>query len=382
MVDSWWYDPMYMWWQKRRIYVDNAAGMSGNASSPHEEGRRAKKVLERARREVARLVEVQADDVVFTSGATEANALAVLGTVRAARRALRAEKSHALYLPTAHASIIENMKLLEGEGVVIEPLPICDDHVDIETLAKMLRPETVLVSMEAVCGETGIVWNTRDVATAIHKFSTSVLHVDASQAPLTEKLTRSHFGADLLVFDGAKIGPRGVGVLIAHRTISIEPLYRGGGQERGLRPGSEAPELACAFSDALCAAASTRESFSIRAAHDRYRLIKNLSTAIPNIVINKWRSEAPNILNVSLPDHDTDYVVALLDDEGVAASTKSACESDSTEGSRAVFALTGDAERARSTLRISWSPATRSRDLDSFVRALVVVLPLALNIER
>ncbi len=362
---------------KRRTYLDYAAGLAGNPSSPHEEGRQAKKVLEDARTTIARLIEVQSDDVIFTSGATESNALAILGYVRS-RRALTGLASpgrnnmHVLYLPSAHASIVENMKLLEAEGITIEALPIKDYRVDTEVLAKMIRPETVLVAMEAVCGETGVVWNTREVADVLKKFRTAaVLHVDASQAPLTEKITRDHFGADLLSFDASKVGPlHGCGVLIAHRTILMAPFYRGGGQERGLRPGTEAPELARKFAVALRAAGDGRATFRATAERDRARLISHITSTIPNVSVHEGRSQAPQVLNLSFPGRDTDYLVALLDEAGFAVSTKSACETDSEEGSRAVFVLTGSAEEARATLRISWGPRTRARDITRFAEAL------------
>ncbi|MDD3531014.1 MAG: aminotransferase class V-fold PLP-dependent enzyme [Candidatus Pacebacteria bacterium] len=388
-----------MWW-KRRIYLDRAAGMSGNPSSLHEEGRRAKRMLEDARIIVARLVEVQADDVIFTSSATESNALAILGHVRALRALAGPDvpgrnNMHVLYLPSAHASIIENMKILEKEGVAVEPLPITDFRVDTALLTKMLRPETVLVSMDAVCGETGVVWNTREVAGILkkgysapsekgsaqaakpmqHPFSgmasRPLLHVDASQAPLTEKITRAHFDADMLTFDASKISEvRGIGVLVAHRTIPLEPLYRGGGQERGLRAGSESPELAREFARALAAAVRTHDSFRMHAFAHRARLAKLLTVLIPDIQIQEGKAQAPHILNLSLPGRDTDYLVTLLDEEGFAVSTRSACETDSEEGSRAVFFLTGDPARARSTLRVSWGPSTRSRALMRFAKTL------------
>ncbi len=265
-----------MRWRQRRVYLDTAAGMAGNPSSPHAEGRAARERLERARREVAQLVEAQADDVIFTSGATEGNALAILGVTRAAREAGRA--AHVLYQPGAHASITENVKRAAREGAVVEALPLRDGRVDTDALAAMLRPETVLVAMEAVCGETGVVWNTREVAQILKKElraprsnlenpdlrfdlgARALLLVDASQAPLTEKITRDHFGADLLVFDGAKVAPmHGVGALVAHRTIPLVSLYDGGGQERGVRPGTASPELAARFAAALRAAANGRE---------------------------------------------------------------------------------------------------------------------------
>lgn len=347
-----------MWW-KQRTYLDYAAGVSGNASSPHEEGRRSREQLEGARTDIARLLEVQADDIIFTSGATESNAIAVLGLLKAG--------DHALYLPSAHASVVENMKLLAEEGVDVEELPIRDAKVDIEKLKGLVRPQTRLVCMDAVCGETGVVWNTREVKQVIGKI---LLHIDASQAPLTEKITRAHFSADLMTLDASKVSlARGIGCLVAHRTIPLEPLYRGGGQERGLRSGSEAPELASAFAAALRAAAEGREAFRARALRARMRLI-SLIGPISELLINEGPAQAPHILNVSLPGRDTDYLVALLDEAGFAVSTRSACETDSESGSRAVYVLTGDRGRARATLRISWGPATSERALGRFARAL------------
>ncbi|MHB8660713.1 MAG: cysteine desulfurase family protein [Minisyncoccota bacterium] len=364
-----------MFW-KRRTYLDAAAGASGNPSSPHEEGRRAKGILDAARTVIARLVEVQSDDVIFTSGATESNALAILGHVRALRAAGRSDV-HMLYLPSAHASIVENAMLLATEGVLVEELPIKDYRVNIEALSKMMRKETALISMDAVCGETGVVWNTREVAEILRKFRTGalenghMLHVDASQAPLTEKISRAHFGADLLTFDASKVGDvRGVGALIAHRTIPLVPLYTGGGQERGLRPGSENPLAVRDFARALSVVVRGREVFRAVAESKRTRLVEFIKKTIPNVYIQEGRSQAPHILNISLPGRDTDYLVALLDEAGFAVATRSACETDSEEGSRAVLALTGDSARARATLRISWGPGVRQWELTRFAQAL------------
>ena len=354
----------HMFW-KRRVYLDYAAGVTANASSPHAEGRAAKRVLEDARTTIARLVEVQSDDVIFTSGATEANALAILGLLKAG--------DHALYLSSAHASIVENIKLAGTRGVVVEELPIKGMRVDGDKLKTMLRPETKLVAMEAVCGETGVIWNTREVKQAIGQ--KVLLHVDASQAPITEKITRAHFGADMMTLDASKVGVvRGIGALVAHRTISLTPIYEGGGQERELRSGSQTPELARAFAAALGAAANAREAFRTRAKRDRESLVERATKSIPHLCINEGpkdiHRQAPNILNLSLPGRDTDYLVALLDEEGFAVSSRSACETDSEQGSRAVYALTSDEVRARATLRVSWGAAVSSRDLSRFARAL------------
>jgi cysteine desulfurase len=354
---------------KKRIYLDYAAGGSGNPSSPHEEGRQAKSVLEDARRTIARLLEVQQDDVVFTSGATEGNALALIGTARALK-AQGKERIHILYLPSAHASIVSNARSLRAWGVEVDELPIQDARVHIDALKGMLTAETALISMEAVCGETGVVWNTREVSHAIENHP-CVLHVDASQAPLTQNLTRAHYGADILTLDVSKVSSvRGIGAFVAHRTLPVAPLYEGGGQERGLRPGTEAPELAHAFVQALQAAAKNREAFVTQSNVFRSFLISELSRAIPTLLINEGREQAPNILNISLPGKDTDYLIALLNEQGFAVSTRSACETDSEEGSRAVFALTKDTTRALSTLRVSWGADRRERDIRLFLHAL------------
>jgi cysteine desulfurase len=376
---------------KRRTYLDYASGVHANPSSPHTEGRKAKKMLEEARTAIARLVEVQGDDVIFTSGATEANALAILGRVRALTTA-GMKNIHILYLPSAHASIIENVEILRKEGISVEPLPIVDYRVDIERLTKMLQAQTALITMEAVCGETGVVWNTREVAETLRAHNSerlfaphgertlsALLHVDASQAPLTEKIPRAHFGADLLTFDASKVGvPRGSGTLIAHRTIPLLPLYGGGGQERGVRSGSQMPELAEKFAAALQKAAGSHDSFRENAVKLRQRLIERIIPAIPNVYINGAEhptpQQAPHILNLSLSNRDTDYLLTLLDEAGFAVSSRSACETDSETGSRAVYALTGDRARALSTLRISWGPAISQNDLDRFARALCATI--------
>jgi cysteine desulfurase len=350
-----------MFWKKKRVYLDTAAGVAGNASSPHTEGREAKRVLEGARLRIARLLEVQADDIIFTSGATEANALAILGLLKTG--------DHALYLPSAHASVVENMKLVATRGVEVEALPIKDARVDCVALKAMLRPETKLVSMDAVCGETGIIWNTREVKQVLG--SKILLHVDASQAPHTEKITRAHFSADMLTLDISKVSAeRGIGLLVAHRTIPLIPLFKGGGQERGLRSGSEAPLLAEIFARALARVQEERDAFVAKARAERARLVQDIMQNVPNVFIQEGKSQVPNIVNLSLPGRDTDYLLALLDEAGFALASRSACETDSEEGSRAVFALTKDTERAKATLRISWNAETSARDLARFVRVL------------
>lgn len=351
---------------------ERALKADGNPSAPHAEGRAAREILETARTAIARMAEVKADDVIFTSGATEANNLALSGFVQALRSADHSRKLHVLYLPTAHASVIETLHMLENHGVEIEALMLTDGAIDLAALKKQVRPETVLVTVDAVCGETGTRFAARDVRRALDEVRTGiVLHVDASQLPLVESFELTRLGADILTLDAQKVGGvRGIGALMRRHGVSLAPIMHGGGQEQGLRPGTELPAHAAAFAAALEQAKGNRDAFTRSAGEARAYLIQAVKKEIADVEVNEGKQNAPHILNLSFPNRDTDYAVALLDKAGFAVSTKSACETEA-EGSRVVLALTGDIERAASTLRMSYGSTISKKDLKEFSNALV-----------
>ena len=373
--------------RRKRTYLDWAAAapassvarhaflsalpVFGNPSSPHEDGRKSRALLEDARTRIARLASVKPDAVIFTSGATEANALLIEGHINALiARGKLPKDIHVLYLASAHASTQGAVERLKEKGVVVEPVALSDMRIDLDTFKTQLRPETALVCLERVCGETGIRFDTRSVRRVLDAAgSAAVLHVDASQAPFEEEILLTRMGADTVSLDAQKVGGvRGVGVLIAPRRIPILPRILGGGQERGLRPGTESPALACAFASAL----ETLEphTFTTRARMIREEFLATILPVLSGAVINEGKDQAHHILNISLPGRDTDYLVALLSEAGFSVSTKSACETGE-EGSRPLVALTGDAARAASTLRISWGPSTTRQELLRFADALV-----------
>jgi cysteine desulfurase len=370
----------------------------GNPSSPHAEGEKARIILEQARKDIAKLAEVKSECVIFTSGATEANALAIQGHIKALLHAgKKIEQLHVLYLPTAHSSIVDTFKLLGEQGAYIEPIALKEYKVDLAALKKQLRPETALVSMDLVCGETGTKFATRDVrrvidaahkewqaqatAGAVHadaisaaKPSRALLHVDASQAPSVESFELIRLGADLLTLDAQKVnGVRGTGVLIrANALTPLSAIMQGGGQEQGIRPGTENVAGAAAFAAALLEAQNGKEEFRKRASEARTVFLRTLTSAFPDILVNGGEdaTQAPHILNISFPGRDTDYAVMLLSEAGFAVSTKSACETDAV-GSRVVFTFTGDEARALSTLRISWAPGTPKSSLQKLAKELI-----------
>lgn len=349
----------------------------GNPSSPHVEGHEAQTILTDARVRIARLAGVKQDAVIFTGGATEANAIAIQGQIRAlVAKGAKPEELHVLYLPSAHASTRGAIAELEREGVQTEPLVVFGGAIDLSMLKRQIRSETVLVALEVVCGETGTRFDTRGIRQVLDQARTEGgsrirMHADASQLPLVESFELTRIASDTLTLDAQKVGGvRGVGVLLAPRQIPIEPLLQGGGQERGLRPGTESAGLASAFASALEEAHDLHASFALKATGQRERLVERLHATIASLEINGGKNTVPHILNVSLMGRDTDYVAVLLDEAGFAVSTRSACATDE-EGSVAVRAYTNDSERASSTLRISWGPVTSERELERFCEALV-----------
>lgn len=346
-----------------------ALSIYGNPSSPHKEGVVAAQALAAARVVIAREVEAKPDDIIFTSSATEANNLAIHGVVGSKKSA------HVLYMPSSHASILEPVQALARTGVLIEPLQVTEGVIDIEKLKSQIRPETVLVSMDRVCGETGALWDTRAVRRVLDGARTSsepriLLHVDALHAPRIESVERTRIAGDLITFDAQKVGGvRGAAALVVNRTISLEPLLMGGSQERALSPGTENLAAITAFAEAFSEAKENRAAFVVRAQQMRSQILDAISE-IPEVYENRGKEQAPHILNISFVGRDTDYLVALLDVAGFATSTKSACETDSLEGSRAVYVLTGDSSRAEATLRISFGAETSTGDVRRFVQAL------------
>lgn len=377
----------------RRIYLDSAAAhpvrpkalrafmkasrRSGNPSAPHQEGREAARILEDARAAIARAAGAKPDAVIFTSGATESNALAILGHVKA-RIAAGAEPSalRILYSPAQHASVIGAVEEARRMGAAAEAMPLSGGALDLAALAPLLRG-AALVTADVVCGETGARQDTRAIRRMIDALPAGerpVFHADATQAPLVESIERTRIGADLISFDAQKIGGvRGVGALVAPRGIPLSPLSEGGGQERGLRSGTPSPALAAAFASALEEAGKERAAFARRASVMKASLIRVLADLSPDAVVHGGREAAPHILSASLPGRDAEYLAVLLDEAGVAVATRSACETDA-EGSRVILARTGDAALAASTLRVSLHAKTRASEVRAFAKALASAL--------
>lgn len=360
--------------------MERASRLCGNPSAIHSDGLNAKAALDGARRTLAQHLGCRAREVLFTSGATEANNLAIIGYVRHLIQGGRLPKDiHCVTSAIEHPSVLACFGELERIGCAVSY--VAPDHrgiIGAKTVASSLTPTTALVSVGWANSETGAIQPIHAIAQelrlheSVHNIRI-VFHSDAGQAPLYLH-TRIHgLGVDMLTLDSGKLyGPRGIGALFLSRQITLAPLLFGGGQERQVRPGTEPVMLAVGFakSYAYCVHEREKESVRLRALSDT--LITLIEENIPGVIINTPRSHAlPHIVHVSLPGEYTgEYITLALDAAGFSVSTKSACREGEGSVSHVIEAFGGELWRARNTVRVSLGNASTATDVRRFVREL------------
>jgi|JI10StandDraft_1071094.scaffolds.fasta_scaffold05516_12 cysteine desulfurase len=350
----------------RRI-ADVLALPLGNAAAVHAPGLAAHQLVEVSRAQVASLIGAAPEDILFTSGATESNNLAITGTARLA--AQRGARPHLVTLATEHKSVLEPVRALQAQGMTASILrPESSGLLDPQALAAALRPETVLVSLLHVNNETGVAQDIPALA-AICAARGVALHVDCCQS--AGKLPLSLQDVALLSFTAHKLGgPQGVGALYvspAHRG-RLAPQMLGGGHERGLRAGTLAVHQIAGFGLAAELACVQREAESRRLAGLRDQLWEGLSQ-LPGALLNGHATaRAPHILNVSFQDIEGESLFAALPE--LVLSTGSACNSRSAEPSFVLRALGRDTELAQGSLRFSLGRTTTEADIKTAIAAV------------
>jgi cysteine desulfurase len=370
-----------------RVYLDNAATTPldprvraamleciddplafGNPSSvQHAWGRAARERIEGARAEVAAAVGVAPAQVIWTSGATEADNLALFG----AARYLRSRGRHVLTARTEHAAVLAPCRQLEREGFAIDYLsPGPAGIVEPEQLAQALRADTVLVSLMHVNNETGVV---QDVAAyaALCRARGIVLHVDAAQSAGKVPLDANGWGIDLLSLTAHKVhGPKGVGALCVRREprLGLAPILLGGGQERGLRSGTLPTHQLVGMGAAYRLAYASLAEDARRIGALRDALWRELA-AIPGVLLNgDPLRRAPGILSVSIEGVEGESLLHALDD--IALASGSACASNSAEASYVLRALGRDEQLAQSSLRLSLGRFTTAEEVAHAARRI------------
>jgi cysteine desulfurase len=282
-----------------------------------------------------------------------------------------------------HPATLRTLEGLADLGVTVRYLSVKEDgQLDMSALEENLDASVVLVTLAYINSEVGVVTDCRGVRRILDAAEKKtgqhiILHVDGAQAPLWAPCQLVRIGADLLSLDGGKCGGgKGIGVLAMKRGVRIAPLLRGGGQEMGLRPGTEPVHLIAAFATALLEAQRHWESRSDAVAAVRDYTFVEIAKQIPTAIINgpqgEWR--VANNIHISIPGIDAEFAVITLDTNGVAASTKSACSSKGGGASTVVLAMTGDEVRATSTLRFTLGPDTTTHDIDQMLDVLTTHL--------
>ena len=338
----------------------------GNANSHHQAGSAAKAEIDAATIKIASLLGVQPAEIIYTSGASEANNFALKGLARLSRHTGR----HIISTPLEHSSVSGTLTALQEQGYEIDLLDVKQDGtVDLEHLKDLLRPDTICVSVTLVDSELGVVQPVQEIAAILKAYPHCHLHVDATQA--VGKIPVSFEGVDTMSLTAHKFyGLNGIGLLIKRRNLALEPLIHGGESTTIYRSGTPTVALASSLACALDLAVTdlpgrvdhvAKLNAELRAALSTYSLVR----------INSPEHAIPHVLNLSVQNVKGTVFQRELDAKGVCVSVKSACSSDGLP-SRAVFAVSRDRRNALSSWRISLSHLTTEDEITAFLQAFDV----------
>ncbi|MGH7699111.1 MAG: cysteine desulfurase family protein [Gemmatimonadales bacterium] len=373
---------------KRIVYLDNAATTPvrpevleamlpylgpeafGNPSSPHRFGRTARAGVEQAKRTIAETIGVEPNQVVFTSGGTEADNLAVIGTALAARdhggpfRVAVSAIEHKAVLAAAHA-----VQALGGDAVILPVTPA--GVLDEAAVDRALELGVAVVSVMWVNNELGTVQPVPAVAARCAAADVR-FHTDAVQAFGKLPVSLRDVGCTYLTLSGHKIGaPKGIGALVVRDRRAIEAIIHGGGQQFGIRPGTENVPGIIGLAKAVELAGAEQAEFARRATELRDALERRLREVVPDAVIHAQGAErAPHVTNVSIPGTDSEAMLMHLDLAGIACSSGSACSTGAVEPSHVLTAMGVPRELGVAALRFSFGKDNTGEDVDAVIAAL------------
>ncbi|MDP6739346.1 MAG: cysteine desulfurase family protein [Planctomycetota bacterium] len=373
------------------VYLDNAATTPlaepvrealapflgeefGNPSSRHALGVRASEALTHARAQVARALGAKASEVTFTSGGTEANNLAVLGAARARGK----QGARILIGATEHPSVRAAGEALEAEGFDIQVIPLDEaGNLDLQIAEALLTPETVVVAQMLVNNEVGTIYPVAKLARLAHEHAPQVhVHTDAVQGLGKLALDLDELGVDSCSVSAHKVhGLKGTGALVTRPGTRLQPLIFGGGQQGGVRPGTENVVGAVAFGAAAQLADDRCEQTFEHAADLRTQLAQGLEALSGVSLLEPGTERMPSICSLLVPGAPAEVWQHHLEARGVFVSVGSACQSNDSSVSPALLALGLDADRARRVLRLSFSALTTGEELQAALDALGSLAP-------
>lgn len=333
----------------------------GNANSLHKAGVLSKELMDAATLQVAKLLNVYDNEIIWTSGASESNNLALMGVIEKYKN----RGNHIITTKLEHSSILSTVDYLEKKGYIIDYVKIDDNgKVCLDDLKKLINDDTILVSICEVNSEIGIIQDVQEIGRIVKDYPRCIFHVDGTQAVGKKKIDLTNI--DLYSFSAHKIyGLKGIGCLIKKRHIELEPIIHGGKSQTIYRSGTPSLALIVSTSRAL--------KFAINNLSDNYqkvlllknRLLEGLKDL--NIHINSDDNCVPNIINISVYNVKPETMLHAMETHDIYISTKTACSSDNSL-SLSVLTKTKDSELAKSSIRVSLSYLTTNEEVDEFIK--------------
>ena len=376
---------------KKQIYLDHAAATPldsrvryamqkyfldtfANASSLHSLGVDARNAVDRSRKTIADILCAQPDTIVFTSGASESNNMAILGVLKNTK-----EKKHIITTSIEHDSVLGPIAQLKKEGHEVTYLDLDENgFVHIEDLKKSLKKNTILVSIMYANNEIGTIQSLSDIGREILKWRKNnksiypYFHSDATQAAGTLDMSVEKLHVDLMTLNSGKIyGPKGVGALYKRRGVKLEALMYGGHQEFGFRAGTENVAGIVGFARALEIAHNEKEKINKQIEKLRNYFWTKIQKEIQNVQLNgSLENRLPNNLNVFFAGLEAEALMLYLDSYGILCSTGSACSTESNLPFHVLKALGQNDERANSSIRFTLGKGTKKQDIDYLMKYL------------
>lgn len=344
----------------------------GNPSALHKLGIAAEQEIKQTKKKILQQLNGGDGEVVFTSGGTEANNLAILGTARRTAKRL----NHIITSKTEHKSVLEAFKALEKEGFDITWINVDrTGYVNPQDVISAITPQTALISLMLVNNETGVAQPVEVISKALKQLKTPpLLHVDAVQAFGKLRIDVKRLGIDLLTISGHKInGPKGIGALYIRKGVHLQPLFYGGGQQMDIRPGTENTYGIVGLGKAVDITFRDFQDSIDRMARLRDHLRLGLQTALPEVVVNtpSGASTAPHILHVSFPDIRGEVLLHELESQGVFVSIGSSCNSKSKKYSHVLEAMKLSPVLKEGAVRFSLGMETTAEEVDYAIKTVV-----------
>ncbi len=352
-----------------------------NAGSLHTPGKKAKQALTDARKKISNILGCNADEIYFTSGGTESINMAIQGVAQ-----ILHPKAEIITSSIEHAAVLETVTALKQQGRQITIVsPDSKGVINAQDILNKIKPQTILISLMLANNEIGTIQPVADIGKALRAINKQrviknlnpvLLHTDACQAGNYLSLNIQKLHVDLLSLSGCKLyGPKGTGLLYVKRGLKLQPIIHGGGQERGLKSGTENIPGIVGLAESLKQAQAKAATESKRLTTLRNYFWSEIKKIYPQAHLNgDLYRRLPNNLNISLPNHEGETLLYKLDKAGIAVSTGSACSETSQEPSHVLKALGLSAKLANSSLRFSFGRQTTKKELDYTLKKLKLIL--------